>query len=271
MQMTVFKSARIVTLTSDFGTTDGYVGAMKGVLKQVAPSLRIVDLGHELPPQDIDAGSALLSHATRWFPWGTVHLAVVDPGVGTARAPIVVASRNHLFVGPDNGLFSHVLQDPHAQVRAIDDRGSLRSLMPPNRSSTFHGRDMFAPVAGWLATGMVRFQDVGPLAQAHVRDLAVPIRMGNTLSAIVTAVDRFGNCITNVNPQTLPKLKDSEGVVQVQGGPVVPWVNTYADVEHGEFLALVGSGGFLEIARRDGSAADALKLGRGTSVTIRFP
>jgi S-adenosyl-L-methionine hydrolase (adenosine-forming) len=227
--------AVMVTLTTDFGTADGYVGAMKGVLYSRAPGVAVVDISHDIPRHDIAAGAYALATAAPWFPPGTIHVAVVDPGVGSARRGVVIASGGQLFVGPDNGLFALVAPQPDA-VREIAVRFLTGRVSP-----TFHGRDVFAVTAARLATG-VDLMEVGPVVA-----MSTPPARGWHR---VVHVDRFGNLITDV---------PGEGVAVVRvAGREAALRRTYADVAPGELVAYVGSGGTVEIAVRDGSAAEVL-------------
>jgi S-adenosyl-L-methionine hydrolase (adenosine-forming) len=233
-----------VTLTTDFGTADGYVGAMKGVILRLAPHATVVDVTHELDRHDVRGGGFALATAAPWFPGGTIHVAVVDPGVGGARRAVVAVGERHLFVGPDNGIFERACPDPKV-VYAIEADGFRAERV----AATFHGRDVFAVAAGRLAAG-ARPEEVGP---------AVTLSGGLATNAgpAVVHVDRFGNLITNVAP----------GPRRVRiGGREIAVVATYEAVAPGELLAYVGSGGTLEIAVRDGDAATLLGAGRDVAI-----
>ena len=246
--------SRIVTLLTDFGTADGYVGEMKGVLLAIAPDVTIVDVAHDVVPQDVDGARLALARYWRRFPAGTVHMVVVDPGVGTSRHPIAVTSGTHHLVGPDNGVLSPALFALDARTVALP--------VPPNASHTFHGRDVFAPAAARLAMGAPLDTLGDPVHEPVRRRTPEPRRLADgSLAGEVIAVDRFGNLLTNL-------FVRGAGVVEV-GGHRLPCVHTYGDVACGALAALVGSNGFLEIARRDGSAAQALGLARGAVVRWR--
>jgi len=262
----------IVALLSDFGTQDHYVGAMKGAVLSVCPDAQLVDVVHELAPHDVEAGSFVLAAAVEAFPAGTVFLAVVDPGVGTSRRALAVQTEAHRFVAPDNGLLTHILADHHAaRVHAITNAGLFRFHVSP----TFHGRDVFGPVAGHLARGMP-IDEVGPVAEDPQR-LALPAvrrRTKDEWEGEVVYVDRFGNLTTNVSDRELSELLSNFGgdpteVVVVVEGAVLPLVRTYGDVVEGEPCALVGSSRRLEIAIHGGNAARILGAARGASVRIR--
>jgi S-adenosylmethionine hydrolase len=262
----------IVALLSDFGTQDHYVGVMKGAVLSVCPDAQLVDLVHDLEPHDVRTGSFVLSAAVEAFPAGTVFLAVVDPGVGTSRRALVVQTEAHRFVAPDNGLLTHILADHHAaRVHAITNAGLFRFHVSP----TFHGRDVFGPVAGHLARGMP-IEEVGPVAEDPQR-LTLPAvrrRSKDEWDGEVVYVDRFGNLTTNVSDRELSELLSNFGgdpteVVVVVEGAVLPLVRTYGEVAEGEPCALVGSSRRLEIAIHGGSAARILGAARGASVRIR--
>lgn len=244
-------AAALVTLTSDFGTADGYVGAMKGVLLSRAPGVSLVDVSHDIPPHDVAAGARCLATAVPWFPSGTIHLAVVDPGVGGPRMPVVVVAGGHLFVGPDNGLFSLLAQRPDAAFR-IEAAGFQAGAVAP----TFHGRDLFAVAAARLATGAAP-AEVGPA-------VLLAGRLATVAGHSVVQVDRFGNLVTD-----LPAAQVALGIaIEIDDRQVARVHRTYSDVAPGELLAHVGSGGTVEIAVREGSAARVLGVGRGARVAI---
>ena len=245
----------LVTLLTDFGTRDGYVAEMKGVILAHAPDANVVDVSHEVPPQDVDAGRLALARYWRRFPPGTVHLAVVDPGVGSARAAIAVASDERLLVGPDNGILSPALLAAGARAVALP--------IPPRAAPTFHGRDVFAPAAARLATGTPLDEIGAGLADDPVVRRTPEARRlpDGSIAGVVIAVDRFGNAVTN--------LVAFGGGTVVLDGRELPIGRVYADAAPGEPLALTGSNGLVEIAVRDGSAAAALGLGRGDRVVLR--
>jgi hypothetical protein len=237
---------------------------MRGVLLCLAPQARLVDLSHCIPPQDLLAGAWVLRHAATEFPPGTVHLAVIDPGVGSVRRPLVVQSGGYLWVGPDNGLFSFAFQAPGWQAYEIKHP----DLCGPRLSSTFHGRDLFAPAAARLATGFPLAQ-VGPPVLDPVRlDEAEPRREGSALLGQVIHLDRFGNLTTNIPGEAVTGW--GEGwQLQVGEQVLARLCRTYAEAEPGALLALVGSAGLLEIAVNGGSAAR--RLGRRAAVRLELP
>lgn len=254
------KPSGIVTLLTDFGTRDPFVGVMKGVVLSHCPSAAIVDLTHEIEPQRVADAAFWLAQAYRYFPPGSVHVAVVDPGVGSARKAVVLRADEQLFVGPDNGILQGVrgrAEVSEAREISLDHFG----LPPPSR--TFHGRDVFAPVAGLLASGRIAFPQVGPstalLATAPIPE---PVLSPGAACGEVVVIDRFGNLITNLTGPF------PEGARISVIGRSVPLVATYADAASGSLLAVFGSFGQLEIAERDGSAALSLAAKRGTPVRV---
>lgn len=252
----------LVTLTTDFGTTDPFVGIMKGVILGRAPEARIVDVTHGIPPQDVRAGALVLRHAAPYFPPGTVHVAVVDPGVGGPRRPVCVETATAVFVGPDNGLLS--LAAPPADVRRIVHLNDARHFLPAV-STTFHGRDVFAPVAAALATGTAPAA-LGVEVPDMVRlDLPAPVAGPRGLRGEVLYVDGFGNLVTNVAREDLPAAGFAVriGTVRIEGPST-----SYGAVQPGAPAAVIGSWGLLEIAVRDGSARATLGAGVGTPVDV---
>jgi S-adenosylmethionine hydrolase len=265
----------IVTLTTDFGTVDGYVGAMKGVILGIAPDARLVDLTHEVPPQDVRSAAFALMRAVPSYPAGSVHCVVVDPGVGTARRPVVLrTSQGQLLVGPDSGVFTLFLppfaeREPEA-FELTESRWWRASVS--DISSTFHGRDIFAPVAAHLVSladrGEVELAHFGRFTRELTRfDMPEPFEDRGGWGGEVVNVDHFGNAITNL-PERLVAEIGSGATVEV-GDHEFPLVRTYSDIEVGEMCALVGSSGWLEIAERDGSAADRLGLAPGIPVLLK--
>jgi len=256
-----FTPAGIVTLTTDFGTRDGYVGAMKGVLLRHASGLAIHDLAHEVTPQDVEHGAAVLRSACPCFPAGTVHVGVIDPGVGTGRAAVAIFAGGHAFVGPDNGLFALVAAALGGvdEARRIDRTGALAAVLPGVPSATFHGRDVFAPTAAVLASGHVAPADVGPLHEPTDLAAAEFQNLEGVVRGRITHVDRFGNAITDIPAARLVGCPATPYVVSV-GDRELELVRTYAEVDEGAPCAVVSSDGFVEIAVRDGSAAATLGI-----------
>jgi S-adenosylmethionine hydrolase len=245
--------SRIITLLTDFGTADGYVGEMKGVLATGAAGASLVDVAHDLAPHDVDGARLALARYWQRFPVGTVHVVVIDPGVGGQRAALAVESEGRFLVGPDNGVLSPALL--HAGMRCV----SLP--VPPGASATFHGRDVFAPAAAGLAQG-IELDALGELLADPVirRTPEATRRDDGAVQGVVIAIDRFGNAVTNL-------MAWRGGVVTV-GDRRLALARAYGDVERGTPIALVGSSGLVEIALREGHAARELGLARGTEVVL---
>ncbi len=256
----------IVTFLSDFGIRDTYVGQMKGVVLGLAPEAQIVDLTHEIPARDVIEGAFQLATAWRTFPRGTVHVVVIDPGVGTSRRAIAFRFNGHHFVLPDNGLGSFVLGSEVPEEAVVLDRPAARLA---NVSSTFHGRDIFAPAGAQLARGMP-LDELGTAIDPHsiIRlDFPPVVHEPGTVCGPVVSIDHFGSCRTFIRPEDLPAAPDR---VTVRCGRAVirGMVRTYGDVPEGRTLALFGSYGGLEISVRDGDAARAWELERGMPVEV---
>ena len=256
----------VITLTTDFGTKDWFVGTMKGVVASLAPRTSVVDLTHELPPGDIRGGAFALAASHRFFPKGTVHVVVVDPGVGSRRRGIAVQTANGVFVGPDNGVLSWALAKE--KIRAIRGlENEVYFLKPVSR--TFHGRDIFAPVAAHLSRG-VPIQKFGPALKDFVR-LAWPeprMRRGGFEGEVVY-IDRFGNAITNLEGGRLPSSARATCEIHGRRRRLCPLRTFYQAVAPKTPVALAGSSGFLEIAVNGGSAEKALGVRIGTRVVLR--
>jgi S-adenosylmethionine hydrolase len=250
-----------IALLSDFGTKDWFVASMKAVILSVNPSAVIVDISHDIPAGDIAAGAFNLLACHAYFPKGTVFVAVVDPGVGSERAALAIKAGGCLFVGPDNGLFSLVIDNYcKAEVRSLENtRYFLKEI-----SSTFHGRDIFAPVGAHLSLG-VAFEKLGPKMKDIVRlsTLPAPRTTGKRIQGTVAYIDGFGNAIT-----TIPSsLASQAGRIRIKGRGV-PLCGRYGDVKEGKPVAIIGSCGFVEISVNRGSAAKTMKLAIGDGVTI---
>jgi S-adenosylmethionine hydrolase len=254
----------IITLTTDFGLADGYVGTMQGVILSIAPDATLVDLSHQVPAQDVRASAFVLYQAVLFFPPDTIHVVVVDPGVGSQRRALAVRTSQGIFVAPDNGVLSHVLNEADV-YEAVSLTNSDYQL--PQISTTFHGRDIFAPAAAHLAAG-VPLEELGPRAISLVR-LPLPkpeTRPDGDLVAHVMHVDRFGNLILDATSDDV----DEESTLELEGHRIEGLSRTFADVAHGELLAYVGSSrDHVEIAVREGNAARELGVGAGDDVLIR--
>jgi S-adenosylmethionine hydrolase len=258
----------IVTLTTDFGTNDHFVGAVKGVILDIVPEAAIVDISHAVQAFDVLDGALTISQAYSYFPTGTVHMVVVDPGVGTARRPILASSDGYHFVAPDNGVLSMVYaREERMHVRHITSDHYFRQPV----SHTFHARDVFAPVAGYLAK-MVDSHKFGDEIEDYVRFAAPkPKPVGdNKLRGVVLKVDRFGNLITNVTLEDAPALFAPNAVFKiVVGSKEISDIRTaYAEGAPGEVFAVLGSMGYLEIVANRAAAAHLTGAGKGTEVGI---
>ena len=245
---------RIITLLTDFGTADGYVGEMKGVLASNAPDCAIVDIAHDVAAHDVEAGRLAVARYWHRFPVGTVHVAVVDPGVGGSRAAIAVESEGRFLVGPDNGLLSPAMLYQGARCITLP--------VPASAAPTFHGRDVFAPVAAQLARDTA-LDSLGALCTDPVLRRTPEATRGadGSTHGVVISIDRFGNLVTNL-------ITRRQGAVEIKGA-LVSLCRTYSDVASGELTALIGSSGLVEIAVRDGSAAAVLGVQRGARIVLR--
>lgn len=256
----------IITLTTDFGARDPYVGIMKGVILGIAPEARLVDLTHEVAPHDVLEGALALEAAVGFFPPGTVHLAVVDPGVGGARRPLAVAAQGQFFVGPDNGLFTFLLAG-HGWSAVCLEAAVYRL---PRVSRTFHGRDVFAPAAAYLGLGT----PLGSFGPQVTDPILIPWpgcrRLGDAMVGEVVHADRFGNLVTSVRAADLEALGPAESlVVELEGKEIGGIVGCFADLPPGGTGALVGSSDRLEISVREGSAGAKTGTRRGSRVSVR--
>ena len=258
----------IITLTTDFGTNDHFVGAVKGVILGIVPEAAIVDISHAVQAYDVLDGALAISQTYSYFPAGTVHLVVVDPGVGTTRRPIIASSDGYHFVAPDNGVLSMVYaKEERIHVRHVTSDHYFRQPV----SNTFHGRDVFAPVAAYLAK-LVDSHKFGEEIEDYVRFAAPrPKAVGeNRLRAVVLKVDRFGNLITNVTPEDAPALFAGKvGFKIVVGSKEITAIRTaYAEGTPGEVFGIVGSMGYLEIVANRAAAAQITGAGKGSEVSV---
>jgi S-adenosylmethionine hydrolase len=255
----------LITLTTDFGLRDPFVGIMKGVMLSICPSARLVDLTHEIPPQDILSAGLALEAAAPFFPAGTVHLAVVDPGVGTGRRAIAIRAGRSLLVGPDNGLFTFALEGPGWTAVSL----TAPEYRLAEVSRTFHGRDVFAPAAAYLASG-VPLERLGPVVSDLERLRRPECRLvGGELVGEVLDADRFGNLLTSIPAARLVEIRGPGPVaLEVAGRRLRGPVGAYAEGGEGEPAVIVGSTGFLEIFVKAGSARDHLGARRGTIVRV---
>ncbi|SPE26750.1 conserved hypothetical protein [Candidatus Sulfopaludibacter sp. SbA3] len=242
----------ILTLTTDFGLADHYVGTMKGVILGICPQAQIVDIGHEVSPFEVTEGAYLIAQAYRYFPNKTVHVVVVDPGVGTARRPILMEAAGQYFVAPDNGVLSMIYTRDQHKIRLISNEKYF--LHPVSR--TFHGRDIFSPVAAHLASGVPPSR-MGKLIEDYLRPaFQKPQRAGKrTWSGRILKIDRFGNIITNFHTEDFPDLEKRNFAMVIGPHETSVLAHTYAESGPGELFVIVGSSGYLEVSVSQGSAA----------------
>jgi hypothetical protein len=262
------KPRRVITLTTDFGLSDHYVGTMKGVLLSRCPEAQIVDISHEIRPFSIVSGAYAIDQALSYFPAGSIHVVVIDPGVGTKRKPLLVEAVGQYFIAPDNGVLSFVL---HRDPRAIVWEISNKDVMMASPSATFHGRDVFAPAAAALACGQVKPDDVGPtIAQPIMYADLFPRAMGpNHWRGIVLSVDHFGNIITNMKASDFPDLASRAFVLRLAGFDITEMVQTFGAATSGLTFAYFGSSGFVEIGMNQQSAAELLKVKEGEPLELQ--
>jgi S-adenosylmethionine hydrolase len=257
----------LVTLITDFGNSDYFVAAMKGVILSTNPAARIIDITHDVPAQDIEAAAFTLLAAHSAFPQGTVHVAVVDPGVGSKRRAILVEAHGQFFVGPDNGIFSYVCDRAKARIFHLNNPKYFRQPV----SDTFNGRDVFAPVAAALADG-IRPSQLGVEVDEYVRlpSLKPEISQSGVITGRVIHIDHFGNCVTNITQRELTKKMIKDGLrLKIQAQEVVTLRRYFAEeTRPREVFCVWGSAGFLEIAVKNQSAAKLLKVKRGDSVVV---
>jgi S-adenosylmethionine hydrolase len=256
----------VITITTDFGHKGPFAAVMKGVILTRFPAARIIDLAHDIPPHWPPEAGFWISRSYRYFPRGTVHIAIVDPGVGTEREILLAEVDGHTFLAPDNGLLAPLFGGDNANIYCLDvDR--LASHGVAKASVTFHGRDIFAPVAAELAAGRLRPGDIAaPTTSWTPGWLEEPTVGKDRVSGIVVTVDAFGNLISNIDQSLLRRFQTP--VAQIAGHSF-RLMQTYGRVKPGEYLALINSFGVLEIARAEGSAADGLGTDRGAPVVVR--
>jgi len=256
----------VITLTTDFGLVDSYVGTMKGVILSIDPTATIVDISHDIPPQDVREAAYTLYAAYPYFPQGTIHVVVVDPGVGSQRQAIALRTPRATFVAPDNGVLSYVLARERAE-EIVNLTNPRYHLSPVSR--TFHGRDIFAPAAAHLARGVPLANLGEPLTEIITFPLPRPqVRPDGTIVGQVIHIDRFGNLITSITSKDLPAHLSGESVIEIRGRSIQGIANNYAEGAPGELLALIGSSDHLEIAVSGGSACQALEAEVGDEVLL---
>jgi S-adenosylmethionine hydrolase len=263
----MFTASGVITITTDFGHQGPFVATMKGVILMRLLSARIVDVTHEVSVYWPAEAGFWLARSYGYFPSGSVHIAVVDPGVGTSRDIIAVQADGHVFLAPDNGLLAPIVsRAKDVAIRRVDLMAAHGRFQLSTPSATFHGRDIFAPLAAELAAGRAQLDDLGPPVHDIVPGWVDDPTVGpDRVAGVIITIDHFGNLITNIESHLIQRF--ARPMVRA-GGHSFPLKRTYGDVRPGDFLALVNSFGVLEIARAEQSAADALGLGRGAPVTV---
>jgi hypothetical protein len=259
----------IITLVTDFGTKDHFVASMKGVILNINPQARIIDLSHEVTPYDVQEASNLLKACYRYYPEGTIHVAVVDPGVGSSRRPLLVSTSRYFFVAPDNGLLSPIYEEESdVEVRQI----AAKFFRLKAEGSTFDGRDLFAPAAAWLTLGH-QAGSYGEIIRDFVR-VPLPVAQANKSSIVgqIMQIDRFGNLISNITAQQIRDFKKgrqrSSVSVRIAGVTIDGLASSYNEGTHDKPHALINSNGQLEIFIKEGNAAESLRAGRGERVEV---
>lgn len=264
--------SRIITLTTDFGTSDGFVGTMKGVILNIDSHATIVDITHEVAPQDIRQGAFLFAASAVYFPSDAIHVVVVDPGVGSERRPIAIEIGETILVAPDNGVVTFAVdrftaKHPGTPIRAFHLNRPEYWL--PHISNTFHGRDIFAPAAAHLSRGFPPDSLGSPIEEwTRVPNAGAALREDGSIVAHVQHIDRFGNVVIDVADTMLPAGDHAQTAITIAGHTVKGIRRTYSDGEPGEVLAVVGSSGYLELAVRNGSAAQKLGAQRGDEAVV---
>lgn len=255
----------MITLLTDFGSSDHFIGVMKGVIATIAPSTPVIDITHEVPPFSIIEGAFLLEQSWRYFPKKTIHLAIIDPGVGSQRRPLLIESSGHYFIGPDNGLFSPILAQPNTKTRHLTEA----KFWLPNPSTTFHGRDIFAPVAAHLSSGIKPAQ-LGKRITDPIQTPALkPIRHSRrTYIGAVLHTDRFGNLITNYAIPEFDSLRNRPFELKAGLETIELYATTYAHCPPGELCLLPGSSGYYELSIANDSAAKRTGLAPGSPLEL---
>lgn len=259
---------RIITLTTDFGLSDGFVGVMKGVILGINPQATIVDITHDIAPQNIDQGAFVFANAYKYFPPNTIHVVVVDPGVGSTRRAIALQAGETFFVAPDNGVLSLAVSGQRSVVNVV--HLSHPQYWLARVSNTFHGRDIFAPVAAHLSLGVPLEAFGDPITDwIKLSSCDMPMRVANEIVGRVMHIDRFGNIVTNIGEEMLEAMDRTRITVTIRSKVLNGVRSTYSAVERGELLALVSSSGYVEVAIRDGNAAQMLGAKLGDEAVIR--
>jgi S-adenosyl-L-methionine hydrolase (adenosine-forming) len=255
----------MITLLTDFGLADHYVGTLKGVIATISPQTPVIDITHEVPAYSITQAAFLLEQSWRYFPTGTIHVAIVDPGVGSSRRPLLIESQQHYFIGPDNGLFSFILAHPKSKTRHLDKP----KYWLPNISTTFHGRDIFAPAAAHLAS-KTKPSQLGTLITDPIRTPALtPTRLSRrTWVGTVLHVDRYGNLITNYSIEQFDTLRNRPFTLTAGMHQIELYASTYAHCPEGELTVIPGSSGFWELSLPNDSASRLTGLLPGSPLEL---
>jgi S-adenosylmethionine hydrolase len=263
----------LITLTTDFGLTDGFVGVMKGVILSINPQAQCVDITHDVARHDVRQGAFLLANSVPFFPQAAIHVCVVDPGVGSARRPIAVQMGETVFVGPDNGVLSLAIGALQARLPASQPRAfqlNKPGFWLPRISTTFHGRDIFSPSAAHLSLGAALEELGEPIDEWISLAPSTPVRRKDgSLLGHVIYIDRYGNIVSDITEEALKEFGTRALNVEISGREIRGLVQTYSDVEPEEFAALIGSPWKLEIAQREANAAEALGVCVGDEVIVR--
>lgn len=248
----------LITLTTDFGYSDHYVGAIKGVILSINPNAKIIDIAHDIPAQDVRACAYIVKNFYKYFPKGTIHMVVVDPGVGSERAALILKRKECTFVAPDNGVLTFVAEGASI-YRIEEEKFFLKPL-----SSTFHARDIFAPVCAYLSLGK-RPKDFGPkIKECKILQIKEPLKKDGVIEGEVVYIDRFGNLITNIEGESLPR----NALIKIKNTQIHGISKCYSDAPIGALLAVIGSGGMLEISVNSANASFLLGCGKGEKVFV---
>lgn len=263
--MTATSRRSLITLTTDFGTADHYVGTMKCVIAGICPDALIVDITHEIAPADLISGAYAVSQCAAYSPPGTIHVVVVDPGVGTSRRAIALRHNEQTFIAPDNGVLTMVMPDTKPDVRELQNQ----HLWLPAPSNTFHGRDLFAPAAAHLASGSIHWMSVGPVVHDPITlsGIRATAEYQGRWRGMALSVDRFGNVITNL-PVTLAPLGGKKFTIQTNAVAIQQFCPTFGDARTADPFVYAGSSGYFEIAINQGNAAEALGISPGDPLTL---
>ncbi len=255
---------RIITLTTDFGYKDPFAGEMKGVILSINPDATLVDMTHEVAPRAIEEGAFVIGTSCRYFPQGTIHVAVVDPGVGSQRRAIIAEADGNYFVGPDNGIFSYIMSSAKSiKVVQITEEKYMLSAHSP----TFQGRDVFAPAAAWLSRGLGVEEFGRTIHDFRVFKIPAPVAEGNRISGSVIYIDRFGNAVTTIRESDLPGLRED---IRVEAkGKEIPFLEYYSQAPEHDLSCLVNSSGYLELFVNSGSASTIHNIRKGEPVIVR--